>query len=194
MISNIASYITDVLLSNQIIENRQLPVYQYGFEIFLSSLVTMLITALAGFIFKSFIAAFIFLGIFATLRSICGGYHADTYWKCNLLYSFVISLVLFLFRFATLEQFKELHYISIALSLLVFTIYAPVSNENKPLSNKQVKLFRILSMIMIGMLALTSCLLKIIFRDSYSILIDTTILSVSFSMFVTNPRRGGEQR
>lgn len=39
-----------------------------------------------------------------------------------------------------------------------------------------------------------SCVLKIKFASSYSILIDATLFAVTFSMFVTKPMKGGKKR
>ena len=46
---------------------------------------------------------------------------------------------------------------------------------------------------MVIMLVVISCVLKIKFGSSYSILIDTTLFAVAFSMFVTKSRKGGKR-
>lgn len=156
----------------------------------ISSAITCIIAIVAGIILNCLIASLIYLGLFIALRSICGGYHAKTYWKCNLIFTFVTLFVLVIFKFIPVEQFHELHFICIALSIIITAVYAPVENENKPLSKQQKIYFRILSMVMIILLSLISCLLIIKFRNEYSILIDSTLLVVAISMFVTNPWRG----
>lgn len=191
MISDVASGIVDILIQHQIIDDQQAPIYQYGFEVLISSAITCVITVGLGIIFKCLFASLLYFGMFVVLRSICGGYHAKTYWQCNLVFALVTVLVLSLFRFMPISQFKGLHYCCIALSILITAIYAPVENENKSLTKQQKTIFRILGTAMVVLLALISCLLMIKFRNSYSILIDATLFVVAISMFVIDPRKGG---
>lgn len=190
MISNMASCIVDALIRNKVIDIQSTSVYQYGFEIFISSVLTVLIIIISGILFHCLTAAMVYFILFVLLRSICGGYHAKTYWQCNLTFAVVTTAVLLVFRFMTLEQFEELHICSIIFSILVTAHYAPIENENKPLSAKQKKIFCILSTAMVIILVIMSCVLKIKFASSYSILIDATLFAVTFSMFVTKPMKG----
>lgn len=193
MIVAIASCITEFLIRHKAIDNGQADVYKYGFEIIISSVFTCIISTVLGLVFKCLFASMLYLGMFIILRSICGGYHAKTYWQCNLIFAIVTTLVLTIFKFIPVEQFMELHYICIFLAIIISSVYAPIENENKPHSEKQKIYFRILSVIMVVLLALISCILIIKFRSSYSILIDVTLLVISISMFVTNPWRGCEK-
>lgn len=190
MISNISSDIVSVLVRNKIIDISEASVYQYGFEIFISSLFTCVIALVSGLLLKCVLASVIYFAIFAISRTICGGYHSKTYLACNSIFTIVTVSVLMMFKFLPFEQFTELHYIFILFSVLITYYYAPVENENKPLTIGQKKLFRILGTSMVLMLATVSCVLKIKFRSSYSILIDSTLFVVAFSMFVTDPRKG----
>lgn len=190
MIENAASWVVDLLIRYQVIEHQQSPIYQYGFEIFISSAITCLIVVGLGISFKCLLASLLYFGIFVVLRSICGGYHANTYWQCNMIFFIVTTIVLALFRFLPINKFNELHYCIIALSILITVVYAPVENKNKPLTKKQKNIFCIIGIGMTMLLALSSCLLLIIFRNSYCILIDSTLFVVAVSMFVTDPRRG----
>ncbi len=76
----------------------------------------------------------------------------------------------------------------IFLAVLVTIFYATV--EKKLLTINQKRFFRILGTVLVILLAMTSCCLKIKYNSGYSILIDSTLLVVSVSMFVTNPMRG----
>ena len=193
MISKISSGIVDLLVNNNIIEVEQVQIYQYGFEIFTSSILTFLIAFLCGIALKCVFAAFLYFILFAILRSICGGYHAETYWQCNLIFAVVTLSVLLFYKYLSLEEFNTFHYISVLLSVLVAFYYAPVENPNKPLSEKQKKIFRFVGTAMIVLLALISSVLMIKYRNKCCILIDMTLFIVSISMFITDPRRGGEQ-
>lgn len=191
MIVYLSSIIVDLLIHNEIIKKEQASAYQYGFEIFISSIITGIITIACGLILSCLPAALLYFGIFVVLRMICGGYHAKTYWQCNLTFTIVTIITLLIFRFVSLEQFSKLHICCIGFSILVTVFYAPVENENKSLSSEQKTKCRIFGTLLMLMLAIVSCVLNIKFGSNYSILIDTTMFVVAVFMFVTEPTRGG---
>ncbi len=193
MISNFSSCIVRLLIRNNVISGDEFDVYQYGFEIFTSSIITFLITIICGLLFQCMPAALIYFSIFVILRSVCGGYHAKTYFRCNVIFALTTSSILFVYKLVPIEQFTELHYCCMIIALIVTYFYAPVENKNKPLSLKQKNIYRILGRAMVVLLALISCLLEIKYRSPYSILIDSTLFVVAISMFITEPRRGGKK-
>ena len=172
------------LIKNDAIEMEKAEVYQYGFEILFSSIITFLIAVLSGILLHCFAASMLFFIIFATFRQICGGYHAKHYWSCNLLFLGVINAVLVVYRFFPTDRFTTMHYIFLLVSLLIICIYAPVENENKPLSAEQVLLFRKISRIIVISLTMISCLINI-FHNPYVKLIDSTLLAISISILVS---------
>lgn len=183
MISFLSRSVVRSLIKNDIIEMEKAEVYQYGFEILFSSIATFLIAALSGVLLHCFTATMLFFVIFATFRQICGGYHANHYWSCNLLFFLVINAVLVVYRFFPTDSFTTMHYIFLTVSLLIICAYAPVENENKPLSAEQVLLFRKISRIIAILLTMISCLIDI-FHNPYVKLIDSTLLAISISILV----------
>lgn len=194
MIATAASLIVEVLIQHGIIKVQQAEVYQYGLEILISSLLTCCITVVCGLLFRCLAAALLYFLMFAVLRSICGGYHAKTNWKCNLVFTLVTAIVLFFFKWMPVEQFTELHDCSNAIAILTTVFCTPVENEYKPLTGKQKKHCRILGTVMVVLLALISCLLIHFYQSSYSVLIDMTLLAVSIPAFVIELRRGDDNR
>ena len=189
MISFLSRSVVRSLIKNDAIEMEKAEVYQYGFEILFSSSTTFLIAVLSGVLLHCFTAAMLFFVIFATFRQICGGYHANHYWSCNLLFLLVINAVLVVYRFFPTDSFKTMHYIFLAVSLLIICAYAPIGNKNKPLSAEQVLLFRKISRIIAILLTMISCLIDI-FHNPYVKLIDSTLLAISISILVV----GSEER
>lgn len=192
MIEYLSSLIVDLLEKNKVIKNENVSIYQYGFEIFISSLITVIIALLWGVILNCIFEAALYFVLFVILRTVCGGYHAKTYWQCNFIFFITTLFVLLLYRFVPLKMFNELHICSIIFSIVTTIYYAPVENENKPLSLEQKNFYRILSTAIVITLVIISCVLKIKFNSDYSILIDATLFIVAFSMFVTEPMKGGE--
>ena len=189
MIAFLSRSVVRSLIKNDAIEMEKAEVYQYGFEILFSSITTFLIAVLSGVLLHCFTAAMLFFVIFATFRQICGGYHANHYWSCNLLFLLVINAVLVVYRFFPTDSFKTMHYIFLAVSLLIICAYAPIGNKNKPLSAEQVLLFRKISRIIAILLTMISCLIDI-FHNPYVKLIDSTLLAISISILVV----GSEER
>ena len=58
--------------------------YKYGIEITISSILNILIILTISLLFNALIDGFIFLLIFIPTRQFTGGFHADSYLKCNL--------------------------------------------------------------------------------------------------------------
>lgn len=191
MISELAFVISNALLKNNAIDEQEFSVYTYGFEIFISTLITFLIAVLSGCLLHCLAAALIYFGIFALLRLVCGGYHADTYFKCNMIYLVVTEIVLITFKYFPVVYKWEYHWICIMFSIVVTFIYAPVENPNKPLLQERKIFFKNLGRAMVTMLAVITTCLDIYTKGLYGILMDTTILVVSVFMFITNPMRVG---
>ncbi len=183
MISWIANYWVRFLLGRGLIEDDKMEIYQYGFELLLSSLITFAIVVFLGAIFKCLFAALLYFLLFACMRLICGGYHARHYWSCNLIFTVVTASLLLLFKYLPMEGYAPFHYTSLAFSVLVVFAYAPVENENKPLNEGQKVFFRIISRITVVLIVLLSCLIYIM-HNSYSKLIDLTLLVVAVSILI----------
>ena len=193
MIAELSSQIVATLLNNKIITYKQKDIYQYGFEILISSVITFLIVLVCGCVFNCIIPSFIFFVLFVILRSVCGGYHASNYLSCNLIFGFVTIGVLLSYKYINIEMFSELHYPICMLTFICTIMYSPIENENKPLTIAQKKKFRILGTVLVLMVSLVSTVIKIKLQSSYTILTDMTLLVVSIFMVVAKLKRGGEQ-
>lgn len=79
MISYLSRCMVGILLKNKIIQEYQIEIYIYGFEVFISSCITFLIAILSGVILNCVLASLVYFITFAVLRQICGGYHAKSY-------------------------------------------------------------------------------------------------------------------
>ncbi len=76
------------------IKEQDMEIYQYGFEIIISTTIGFLITLLIGFLFQMKLLSVLYYGIFVLIRQLTGGYHADSYLKCNLIFSGVTFFTL----------------------------------------------------------------------------------------------------
>lgn len=134
MIMETASCIVDSLVRNKKIEIEQASIYQYGYEILISSCIICAIAVGLGFAMKCLFAAIIYFIIFALLRSICGGYHAKTYLKCNTIYAFTTFIVLFALKYVRQYHINFYSYYIMSLNLIFCDIASMILCEVKYIS------------------------------------------------------------
>ena len=194
MISFVSRQIVRCLEKNDVINREQEEIYQYGFEIFISSFITLVITIISGVLLNCLLASAIFFLIFASLRQICGGYHAEHYWSCNLIFTVVVNFVLLIYKFMPMEQYKTAHYVFALASLCIVFFYAPVENTNKPLTVEKKKLFSLISKISVCILTVISCLIYILYDSSYTKLIDVTLIAVALSVGMVVIKEEGSEK
>jgi len=120
--------------------------YKYGIEITISSVINLLLIFIIGILINRILYSLIFLIIFISLRQLTGGFHAKTYFRCNITMccSFAVvvagttllqSLPLFIFILHTL------------ISIYIEYKFCPVENVNKPIEEKNRPKFKIASII-----------------------------------------------
>lgn len=181
----ISQSIVDFIRRNMTIDDDEmLYVYKYGIEITLSSLINFIIIIVCSLVVKDLAAGFIFMACFILIRSYTGGYHAETYWRCNM--AFMCTFVL-TYCVSKLFDYMSLNVYIVAV-LLVFGIVpiiklAPVKNRHKFLSESKRKKSRVISLILYTLFSVVSIVLCEI-NIQYGYLILTTILSVSILILV----------
>ena len=85
MIAELSKRMSLFLCKKEIVEQEMAEVYQYGFEIIFSTLIGFFITIAIGAVFRMFLVSLVYYFAFVALRQFTGGYHANTYLKCNLI-------------------------------------------------------------------------------------------------------------
>lgn len=95
----LVSIILNFMIKNNVIskDTEEIEFYRYGIEITLSSLINIALISIIGIVTDYTFESMMFLAVFIIMRSFTGGYHANTYIKCNLVtsISFVILLLIF---------------------------------------------------------------------------------------------------
>lgn len=146
MVTSFCNKIADIFLKNNIIEEEDKEIYQYGLEIFTSTFIGMLIVLTIGIFTHQIFETTIFYIVFATIRVYAGGYHASTYFRCKLFFTLNFILILSLSVF--FSRFEVSLIIILPLNIWGFyTIekYAPMENKNKSLTNADKKKYKKLS-------------------------------------------------
>ncbi|MBE6837177.1 MAG: hypothetical protein E7509_04185 [Ruminococcus sp.] len=145
LVSRILSFLTKQKVINQDEDTQAF--YRYGIELCISSILNILLVLIIGVILNCILESIVFLVIFIFLRSFMGGYHASTYFRCNLLMCTSFTLLFLIYDKITLTNtfFFIISIIYIFVSTLIF---CPVENPNKPIPPKKQGKLKILSIIL----------------------------------------------
>lgn len=120
-----------ILEKNSTDENNWL---KYGIEITVSSTFGLLIILVLSAVFNRLPVGIAFLSVFVPIRQFTGGYHAESYLKCNLTFTVCYLLILLLHRIDGTPLY--LHLPMLAAGLAVTAALTPVKNRHKPLGSK----------------------------------------------------------
>lgn len=88
-------YLIHVLINNNLIEEKDKDIYQYGIETFFLKLIHYILIMCIALYMNFVLESVIFLVIYNSIRGIIGGYHAKKRWIC-LIYTAIIYFTLFL--------------------------------------------------------------------------------------------------
>lgn len=191
LIEKTASKIVDYLVKREVIEDENVytDFYQYGAEITISSLLNVALIFLIGILSRHFIDSLIYLPLFILLRKFTGGYHADTYLKCNIIGCINYLLVLAL---KDVSMFLEnAKYLSMALgivSAMVLLLLCPIENENKPIKQEMMPIYKLLSVLIGGLYAVAGTVL--VFRSiEYGFTVLYTLFTVAVFVIISHIER-----
>ena len=154
MIVKLSKLITNILLNQKSFSEKDIDIYQYGIEITISSLLNIVLIAIVGLVTKSLISGMIFLSTFILLRQFTGGYHAESYFKCNTVLVSTYILVLILSKLVCLEFIAGC--IILLLGVLVVIFLTPVYNVHKELSRSGYRKSKKISIFLYALIAIVS--------------------------------------
>ena len=144
-----SSKLIEFFVSNDLIKNEDKEIYEYAFNIILSSLIHIATVMIIGLCFNLFIESLVFYFSFIAIRKFAGGYHAKTPVRCYL-FSFasniiILCLVKWLSSINTLFIF--IFIIFELLCVVLILLISPLDTENNPLTGQEKKMYRMLTSI-----------------------------------------------
>ncbi len=149
MIKLVSKKLLDYIVSCEVINDNQeeRDYYQYGIEVFVSTILGIFLILLLGLLMNSFLESILFLITFIPIRQYTGGYHANTYFKCNfcLCISFLTVEILYHYTANLLPPFFPLIISIIFISTVL--IFCPIENKNKPLNKNKIVFYKIISIV-----------------------------------------------
>lgn len=153
MIKSFSNKLLQYLVKTGTIDKDEdvLAYYRYGLEITISSIVNIILILLIGICSHHFYESIAFLICFVTLRQFTGGYHANTYFKCNFLFSILYIALLIAYDLTIKQLTYHADALMLVFSIVTFASECPIEHNNKPLSDIQKKRNKKLS-VMLGLL------------------------------------------
>lgn len=183
MIEKAAVKIVDYLVEKNSIEKNNIPFYRYGIEITISFLLNVFWIMLISLVFGNMFEGIVFLFVFISLRHFTGGYHAKSYFSCNLKFSICYVILEFLFHLTYSIIPLSIMITTILFCLAIFSLECPIENSNKPLKNNEKKRFKVLGLAL-AMLYSGGAIFLYVYYSIYSIFIIYTILLVAILVLV----------
>lgn len=189
MISSLANYITDIFIKNEIIQLKKADICRYGLEIIVAGIINLIIAFAISYPFGMCTQCMCFCICFIYLRRYTGGYHAKTYFSCNVIFALnVLILVAVLINRNVYTE--RVHIIFCVISLIVIIHFSPIENFNKKISVEKKKKYHKIAM-QISSLEVSSSMFFLQNDVEISIAIGMALISVAIAMVIEKLRKGG---
>lgn len=143
MIETLAKKITTRFICSNIIKSDEREIYNYCVEVTVVFLINYLSLFVLAIVFKELLSTIIFILSFLAFRKICGGYHASSYFKCE-----IMSLSSYLLFIFIIKRFIKIFSVSTVLllsGLIIIMLLSPIEDKNKPFTKKQYIIFKLMS-------------------------------------------------
>ena len=169
------------LLKKGVITEELKDVYIYGFDLLFSFLISTTIILTIGIIVGQIVPTLFFLITFILVRRYTGGYHANTYLKCQIctISFYLISLLLSIFLNTHIYLFVGMGFIGIVIILL----FGPIENPHKPLTNDEKKKHKITGLILFSLVCISGSIVKY-FNDTWGNMFFYTLLIIIVLMII----------
>lgn len=193
MITFLGKSISHFLCRKKIISEDETDVYQYGFETILSTVLIFVITLLAGIVFGMIHLSVTYYIIFVSLRKLTGGYHADSYFKCNTVFTVITLFVLGMTKIICVSQMYTIsfHFLLLLIAIICIWRFSPVENVNKPLTIGQKERNHKTSLVILLALCILSTVLYVL-KIEFAVLTALTLFSISM-LIIIEKMKGGQK-
>lgn len=151
------------LVNEKIIDELDLGIYKYGIRQGIDNIINVLVLIIEAVIIGVVRQSVTFLVSYTLLRKYAGGAHARTPFRC-FIYSQIINISVFSIVKCMPKPSLVLWSLAIAAAIIIF-IFSPVETKNKPLSQKERKVYgkkaRIILVILISLASLMNLMMQL---------------------------------
>lgn len=135
--------IVNKLCEQDVIDTCDAAAYVYGYELLISSVISVLIVVLVSIICGDFRYSLSFLLGFVLQRIYIGGYHATSHIRCYFAFSGMFLICVLLSKLIVVTYIFRI--MTTALLLSISILFAPVEAKNKPLNEKKRLKYKIIA-------------------------------------------------
>ena len=125
-------------------DEEQAEIVRYGLELFYLKAFFFLATIAIGILMGSFWESLIFTALLSGIRTMAGGFHANTRMQCFIMSMLTFVCVLMILKIVAVYNVILIPLIVLAvISSIVIWKFAPIDTENKPLEDDEIAVFRL---------------------------------------------------
>lgn len=182
MLTHIAQRISSFFISKNLIQEEERKIYDYSFEILLSTIINFLAVVMLAFASQTVIPTIWFLIGFMAIRATAGGFHAETHIGCFLILMGTYGAYLVILLLLSNSALNVLTIVFSIISWLLVVILAPVEDHNRTFSTDEYRKFMIISNITVSIVLCISFVLVLFFEKmkwGFSIAAGMHIVSLS---------------
>lgn len=182
IITKFCHIIVNFFIRKNIFPEEQIDIYQYGFELWVSSVIGILITFAIGIISGRFWESVIFYIVFCFTRLFSGGFHAPTYMLCKITFAAVLLTILAL-DWLLCDIVDYYWYVLYLYSFIIICRFAPVENSNKRLTEYEKVRSKVICIVEMMICPFVMLLLNSLNSELYHI-VALTLFSVANLMLL----------
>ena len=179
---NLTTHLTDYLVDGKNIPDSEREIIRYGVEGILNNLLGIFITLTVGIFCDCVFESCVFWIFFWTLRKHAGGFHAKTKFRC-LMMSVVLLFLAFEFLLKAGWTIDVYTWIMVIGSGCIFYL-APVETHNKHLDEREVRVYRKRTRIILSIQLMLYFLSLILGREQLCRVLAVNVVVVSFSLIL----------
>lgn len=136
MLVKCARWLSSHFIKRGDISEDEREVYDYCFEIFLSTLLNGVFLICSGLALKMLLETLLFIISFIAFRTVGGGFHSSSHFRCLLTLAGVYSLMIAMIKLVSSAILAVITMAFLLIGTVVIYFGAPVEHENNPLDSK----------------------------------------------------------
>ena len=131
MIAQIAETVSAFFYSMDVIDEEEKGKSRYGIEIIISTIIGFSVIIISGILLSKTNLAIAYLICIVPIRMYTGGYHAKTYFKCNIVFWLLFLLNIFMFQYIVENELENQLCITTLLSFYIIVRFAQLRMKTK---------------------------------------------------------------
>lgn len=162
MYNRVATKIFDKILSDSFTDESKASICIYGLELLISYFCYMVIYLFVSVMTKTLLPSLVFFAGFALMRVVGGGFHTSTYIKCHILFEITHLIYIAIVKCFNVTFMLNVFFIMTLFCFVVVFLFSPVDNENKRLTVKEKKYYKIKSRCYVTLICIVTIILSYI--------------------------------